>query len=149
VGPIGPAPRVEALIREALAEAKHVARDGTDIVAPDVETLNFAGTAISTSSLINTAPVITSAAMVAFAEGGTGAAHEPTATDAEGNSLIWSLSGTDAALFDMDATSGAVTFKAAPDFEAPADAGGDNVCDITVTASDGTLGSAGRDVPSR
>ncbi|MGN7738306.1 cadherin domain-containing protein, partial [Ensifer sp. 22564] len=38
-----------------------------------------------------------------------------------------------------DAATGVVTFKAAPDFEAPVDADGDNVYDIVVTASDGTL----------
>ncbi|RWB91916.1 MAG: hypothetical protein EOQ57_36070, partial [Mesorhizobium sp.] len=34
---------------------------------------------------------------------------------------------------------GEVTFKAAPNFEAPADADGNNVYDLVVTASDGTL----------
>ncbi|TIQ42908.1 MAG: calcium-binding protein, partial [Mesorhizobium sp.] len=36
-------------------------------------------------------------------------------------------------------STGEVTFKAAPNFEAPADADGNNVYDIVVTASDGTL----------
>jgi Ca2+-binding RTX toxin-like protein len=35
-----------------------------------------------------------------------------------------------------------VTFEAAPDFEAPGDAGGNNVYDITVTASDGALSTS-------
>jgi hypothetical protein len=35
-----------------------------------------------------------------------------------------------------------VTFKVAPNFEAPADAGANSVYDITVTASDNALGSA-------
>ena len=46
------------------------------------------------------------------------------------------MSGADAALFDIDAD-GKVTFKAAPDFEAPVDEDGNNVYDITVNASDG------------
>ncbi|MBX9751230.1 MAG: DUF4347 domain-containing protein, partial [Roseococcus sp.] len=106
-----------------------VVGDGIDTVARDVETLNFAGTAISTTSLINTAPVITSSATAAFAEGGTGAAYEAAATDDEGVSLTWLLSGTDAAEFNINATSGAVTFRSAPNFEAPADSGADNVYD--------------------
>ena len=39
-------------------------------------------------------------------------------------------------LFNIDA-GGHVTFKASPNFEAPADAGADNTYDIVVTASDG------------
>ena len=52
--------------------------------------------------------------------------------------LVYSLSGTDAALFTIDADTGEVSFIEAPDFEAPGDDGGDNVYDIIVTASDGT-----------
>ena len=59
------------------------------------------------------------------------------ATDADGDSLRYSLSGTDAALFTIDANTGEVRFMAAPDFEMPGDADRDNVHDITVTASDG------------
>ena len=55
--------------------------------------------------------------------------------------LSYSLGGTDAALFNINATTGAVTFKAAPNFEVPTDAGGNNVYDITVAASDGRHGS--------
>ena len=60
------------------------------------------------------------------------------APDAEGDSPVYSLSGTDAALFTIDADTGEVSFMAAPDFEAPGDDDRDNVYDITVTASDGT-----------
>jgi VCBS repeat-containing protein len=57
---------------------------------------------------------------------------------AANNTVTYSLaSGGDNDLFNIDANSGAVTFKASPDFEAPADAGADNQYDITVTASDG------------
>ena len=43
--------------------------------------------------------------------------------------------GADAALFELSGA--ALAFKAAPDFEAPADANGDNVYEVTVEASDG------------
>ncbi|WP_181707662.1 carbohydrate-binding protein [Chthonobacter rhizosphaerae] len=62
-----------------------------------------------------------------------------TATDLDGDRVTYSLSAnpaTDNALFAIDANTGALTFKAAPDFEAPADA--DNVYTVEVLAFDGT-----------
>ena len=73
------------------------------------------------------------------------AAYTAAATDADaGTALTYSLSGTDAALFNIDAATGVVTFKAAPNFEAPGDAGGNNVYDVIVTASDGTNSTTAR-----
>jgi len=60
------------------------------------------------------------------------------ASDADGDAVTFSLSGTDADLFTIDSATGEVSFVAAPDFEAPSDDGGNNVFDIIVTASDGT-----------
>ncbi|WOK08227.1 MBG domain-containing protein [Imperialibacter roseus] len=62
-----------------------------------------------------------------------------TATDGnEGTTITYSLSGGwDMALFSIDATTGALTFKTAPDFEQPTDADGDNVYLVQVTATDG------------
>jgi hypothetical protein len=85
----------------------------------------------------NTAPTITSAASVEVAENQT-AALTVQAEDIEGNPLSYSLSGTDAVLFDIEAATGVVSFKSAPDHEAPGDAGRDNVYNVVVTASDGT-----------
>ena len=82
-------------------------------------------------------PVFTSPATANAAENQF-AAYEAAATDADGDTLVYSLSGTDAARFTIDANTGAVRFRAAPDFEAPGDDGGDNVYDIVVTASDGS-----------
>ena len=48
--------------------------------------------------------------------------------------------GADAALFTINASTGALTFIAAPNFEAPADAGGNNVYDVTVQVADGNGG---------
>ncbi len=48
--------------------------------------------------------------------------------------------GADSGLFNIDAASGAVTFTAAPDFETPTDADGDNVYELGVTADDGNGG---------
>ncbi|MGG5811224.1 hypothetical protein [Falsiroseomonas sp. CW058] len=90
------------------------------------------------SPVVNAAPVMATLAGAGFAENGTGAVVAPLATDADGDTLAWSLSGIDAALFDIDGATGEVTFKEAPDFETPADAGGDNTYDLVVTVSDGT-----------
>jgi len=87
----------------------------------------------------NEAPTLTGATKANVSENSTGTIYTATGSDPENNPLIYKLSGTDAALFDLDANSGALSFKSAPDFEAPADAGGDNVYDLTLTASDGSL----------
>ena len=92
--------------------------------------------AITVTNENDNAPTFTSPATVSVAENQV-ATYEAAATDADGDSLRYSLSGTDAALFTIDANTGEVRFRAAPDFEAPGDDDGDNVYDITVTASDG------------
>ena len=66
------------------------------------------------------------------------------ASDADGDAVQYTLSGADAELFQID-DAGALSFKNAPDFEAPAGANLDNTYDVTVEASDGTL-SAQTDV---
>jgi len=64
------------------------------------------------------------------------------AVDQDTNANIsYSISGgLDQSLFSIDATTGALTFNAAPDFEAPGDSNGDNSYEVTVEASDGTGG---------
>ena len=44
--------------------------------------------------------------------------------------------GADAALFDLDAASGVLSFVGVPDFEAPGDANGDNDYEVQVTVAD-------------
>lgn len=90
----------------------------------------------------NIDPVITSPAAASVPENQT-AAIDVNATDGDNDPLTYAITGgADAALFGIDAASGVVTFNAAPDFEAPADAGGDNIYDIMVTVTDGFEGSA-------
>ena len=83
------------------------------------------------------APVFTSAASASVAENQT-AAIDADAVDADGDTLTYTLSGTDAALFAIDAASGEVTFLSPPDFENPGDANGDNVYEFVISASDGS-----------
>ncbi len=57
-----------------------------------------------------------------------------------GASVTYSIvGGADAARFAINAATGALTFVTPPDFDAPADAGANNVYDVIVRASDGTL----------
>jgi VCBS repeat-containing protein len=53
--------------------------------------------------------------------------------------LSFSLSGTDAADFSINSSSGALAFAANPDFEAPADSDTNNSYIVIVTVSDGSL----------
>ena len=55
------------------------------------------------------------------------------ATDPDGNTLIYTLSGTDAATFDIDSTSGQLKTKDTLDYETK------NTCSVTITVSDGSL----------
>ena len=60
------------------------------------------------------------------------------ATDADaGDTLTYTLGGTDMASFAIDDTTGQLMTMAALDYEAPADADTDNAYEVTVTASDG------------
>ncbi|MEF7615710.1 DUF4347 domain-containing protein [Aquincola sp. MAHUQ-54] len=93
---------------------------------------------------VNDAPVITShgggsSASASVAEN-TMAVATVTAADPDGPSLTYSISGgADGGLFTIDGVTGALSFITAPDFEAPADAGRNNVYDVIVQVSDGTL----------
>ena len=60
------------------------------------------------------------------------------ATDSNGDTLSYSLSGDDASLLSIS-NQGVVTFNTAPDFENPSDSDTNNVYKITVTVSDGSL----------
>ena len=65
-----------------------------------------------------------------------------SATDADGDSLTYSVSGgDDGALFNISSV-GVVTFIAAPDFELPSDANTDNAYLLTVSVTDGTASAS-------
>ena len=58
------------------------------------------------------------------------------APDPEEDALDWKLTGTDADDFEIDGNTGILTFKDAPDFEAPTDSGRNNGYDVTVQITD-------------
>lgn len=91
------------------------------------------------------APTITSNgaganATISVAENST-SVTTVTATDADaGTALAYSIAGgADAAKFTINTATGLLSFVAAPNFEAPADSGANNIYDIQVRVSDGAL----------
>jgi type III secretion system FlhB-like substrate exporter len=99
--------------------------------------------AVTVTAVNDNTPVITSGATANVAENTT-AVMTVTATDADlpAQTLTYSIvGGADAAKFAINASTGALSFATAPDYEAPTDVGSNNVYDVTVQASDGTLSS--------
>jgi hypothetical protein len=87
---------------------------------------------------VNDAPVITSGATASTAENNAGTVYTVISTDIDGPSATYSIvAGGDSALFHINSGTGAVNFIAPPNFEAPTDAGADNVYNITVQVDDG------------
>ena len=95
---------------------------------------------------VNNPPTITSnggeaTASINVAENTT-SVTTVTATDADlpaqplGYSII---GGADSAKFAINSSTGVLSFITAPDFESPTDAGSDNIYDVTIQVSDGTL----------
>ncbi len=89
---------------------------------------------------VNEAPTVTSGATASVAENTT-AVMTVTASDPDaGTAFTYSISGgADAAKFAINSSTGALTFISAPDYEAPTDVGADNIYNVTVAASDGSL----------
>ena len=113
-------------------------RDGKYIVGINAaDTNNYRGNfwVTVTVTSVNEPPVISGSSAVNFAENGTGAVGTYTAADPEDDTVIWSLTGADAARFGI--TGGALTFTSSPNYEDARDAGGGNVYNVTVNASDG------------
>ena len=85
----------------------------------------------------NDPPTVTGDSTVSYAENRTDTVATYTASDPEGTSITWSLSGDDAE--DFVISEGVLTFGATPNFEDAADANTDNVYLVTVEASDGSV----------
>ncbi len=100
---------------------------------------NTATLTITVTEANEHAPVFTSGATatVAYAENATTAVTTITATDADTEQTVtFTLSGgADAYLFSIT-QAGELTFNTAPDYENPVDMGGNNVYEVTVTATD-------------
>jgi VCBS repeat-containing protein len=93
---------------------------------------------ITVAPPVNDPPVFTSGNAANFAENGAGIVLDVNAVDSDGPlPVVYGLSGIDAGAFSIDAGTGQITFLAPPDFEAPGDAGANNVYNVTVSAFDG------------
>ncbi len=103
---------------------------GDDTSQPMVTT---AGQTMTSLTVDNTDPVVTTTTFTAD-ENGT---IVGTLVGTDDNDIAsWSISGTDADIFNIDDSTGVLTFNLAKDFETPDDDGIDGTYDITVTATD-------------
>ena len=115
--------------------------EADEIFATEEVFRNFASISATPTPSLNI-PVITSngggaTASISFPENGT-AVTTVSATE-PGTTLAYSIAGgADAASFNINSTSGALTFKTAPNFEAPADSDHNNSYIVQVRASDGS-----------
>ena len=86
----------------------------------------------------NSAPTITNTSLSISVVENQISAFSVIATDADNDSLTYTISGTDSSLFAIS-TAGVVTFSTAPDFELPSDDGTNNIYNLTASVSDGSL----------
>jgi serralysin len=98
------------------------ASDGTNSTTQDIT--------VNVTNLNDNNPVITSSSTFTVEENQT-SVGSVTANDADGDSLTFALSGTDASLLSIS-SSGVITFNSAPDYETKTS------YSITVSVSDGT-----------
>ena len=89
----------------------------------------------------NTAPTINNSTNDYSTLEGETSGFMVNASDAEGDSLTYSLGGDDGSKMTVS-TSGVVTFVTAPDYDIPGDANGDNIYSFNVSVSDGNLSAA-------
>jgi len=89
---------------------------------------------------VNESPSFSIASAQSYTENSTSsisvAASDPDASSA----LTYSLSGSDASRFSIS-SSGSLSFASAPDYESPADTGGNNIYNVSVIVSDGAISS--------
>jgi VCBS repeat-containing protein len=101
------------------------------------------GTATVTVTGVNDPPTITSngggdSAALSLAENATAVTTVAASDPDSGASLTYAIvGGADASRFSLNATTGALAFVVAPDFESPGDAGANNVYDVVIEVSDG------------
>lgn len=89
---------------------------------------------------VNEPPIFTSSTTIDMNENTTVTGFTAAATDVDADTVSFSLSsGTDLAAFNIDSSTGALSFNTAPNFEAPGDSNSDNTYVVEITASDGAL----------
>ena len=113
------------------------ARDSKDAADSDDTTTDDTITVTVFVTDVDEPPVVTGSSSINYAENGTETVATYTADDPEGNTTVdWTLGGADYDDFSIS-NGGVLTFKTSPNYEAPADADGNNVYQVTIKASDG------------
>ncbi|WP_211941773.1 cadherin domain-containing protein [Cylindrospermopsis raciborskii] len=108
------------------------ATDGGGLTTTQAVTVN-----VTDVPEVGNPPVITSSSTFFVAENST-AVGNIIATDADGNTLTYSINGgADRSLFNINSTTGALSFVTAPNFEAPTDVGADNRYNLQIQVTDG------------
>ena len=115
-------------------EAKKIYTVTVTATDPSGESDNITVTITVTD--VNEAPVVGISASIDYAENRRDRIATYTATDPEGKSITWKLSGDDSEDFHIS-TGGELTFNTPPDHEAPTDADTNNQYEVTVEAYDG------------
>ena len=111
-----------------------------DITVSARDSDNNTGTIAVTVTVhdVNEPPTIGGDPAVSVEEGATLLVGTYWAIDPESATVAWrSLAGADSDKFEFTASNGRLAFKAAPDYEDPTDAGGDNFYDVTLGVSAG------------
>ena len=116
--------------------------DGDNVYQLSLSAFDGANTATQAITVsvanIDEAPSFAAATQdLSISENSSGSLYTAQATDPEGATLTYSASGTDASLFTLDPTSGALAFNSPPNYEQPSDADADNTYQLSITASDG------------
>ena len=94
--------------------------------------------------VVNSAPAFANSNVsIEVQENSTGVIYSASATDAEGNTINYSLSGgADQSQFSIGTSNGELQFKNSPDYENPSDNGGNNVYEVQISASDSLANSS-------
>ena len=104
------------------------------VSASDGEKITTQAVTVNLNNLNDNAPVFSSSANLSVDENKT-AISTVSATDADGNTLSYSLSGTDASVISINSSTGAMVFNSAPDYEMKTS------YSVIVTATDGVFTS--------
>lgn len=127
-----------------MGRSRGASRRGATTFACSILALALAGCGgggSSSSGSANTAPRFSSSAAASFVENSTDVAYQATASDAQNDTITFSIAGgADASAFSIT-QGGALSFTTSPNYELAADANGDNVYQVTLQASDGKANS--------
>ncbi|MCG8485908.1 MAG: cadherin repeat domain-containing protein, partial [Chromatiales bacterium] len=117
---------------------------GTDIQAITITVTDVVGSGDTTPD--NRLPVFSNTDTISVPENTT-SVMTVAASDPDGQDVSYAIiGGSDAGLFNIDADTGALNFLVAPNFEAPADVGEDNVYELTVEVTDASGGTATQNI---